>query len=159
MAYGNIRSFPEIFTDLLGQVTTLVRKEGQLARAEISEKATRALTGMAMIVLGAVLLIPALTILMQAGIMGLIDSGADPTVAALLIGGGVFLIGLVLGLIGWSWVKPTSLVPDKTIDQLKRDAQVPRHTGITSHYGETGGARSERKMGEEAAYGDRNRAA
>jgi len=159
MAYGNIRPIPEIFTDLIGQVTSLVRKEGQLARAEISEKATRALTGIAMILLASVLLIPALVILMQAGIMGLIDNGSDPTVAALLIGGGVFLIGLVLGLIGWSWVKPASLVPDKTIDQLKRDAQVPRHTGITSHYGETGGARSERMVGEETAYGDRNRAA
>ena len=159
MAYGNIRSFPEIFTDLLGQLTTLVRKEGQLARAEIAEKATRALTGMAMIVLGAVLLIPALTILLQAGILGLVQNGADATVAALLIGGGALLIGMVLGLIGWSWVKPTSLVPDKTIDQLKRDAQVPRHTGITSHYGETGGATSERVVGEETRYGDRNRAA
>ncbi|HKP27319.1 MAG TPA: phage holin family protein [Dongiaceae bacterium] len=159
MAYGNIRSFPEIFTDLFGQVTNLVRKEGQLARAEISEKATRALTGMAMIVLGAVLLIPALTVLLQAGILGLVQNGADPTIAALLIGGGAFLIGMVLGLIGWSWVKPTSLVPDKTIDQLKRDAQVPRHTGITSHYGETGGATSERVVREEAGYGDRNRAA
>jgi hypothetical protein len=159
MAYGNIRSFPEIFTDLIGQVTNLVRKEGQLARAELSEKATRALTGMAMILLGAVLLIPALVILLQAAIMGLIDNGADPTIAALLIGGGVFLIGMVLGLIGWNWVKPASLVPDKTIDQLKRDAQVPRHSGITTHYGETGGAKSERMAGEEAAYGDRNRAA
>ena len=159
MAYGNIRSFPDIFTDLFAQVTSLVRKEGQLARAEISEKATRALTGMAMILLGSVLLIPALTILLQAGIMGLIDAGTDPTIAALLIGGGALLIGMVIGLIGWSWVKPTSLVPDKTIDQLKRDAQVPRHTGITSHYGETGGARSERMVGEETAYGDRNRAA
>lgn len=159
MAYGNIRSFPEIFTDLIGQVTNLVRKEGQLARAELSEKATRALTGMAMILLGAVLLIPALVILLQAAIMGLIDNGADPTIAALLIGGGVFLIGMVLGLIGWSWMKPASLVPDKTIDQLKRDAQVPRHSGITTHYGETGGAKSERMVGEETAYGDRNRAA
>ena len=159
MAYSNIRPIPEIFTDLIGQVMALMRKEGQLARAEISEKATRALTGMALIVLGAVLLIPALTILLQAGIMGLIEAGADPTIAALLIGGGALLIGMVLGLIGWSWVKPASLVPDKTIDQLKRDAQVPRHTGITSHYGETGGARSERMVGEEAAYGDRNRAA
>ena len=49
MAYGNIRPIPELFTDLFGQVTTLIRKEGQLARAEISEKATRALVGIAMI--------------------------------------------------------------------------------------------------------------
>ena len=159
MTYGNTRSFPDIFTDLFAQVTSLVRKEGQLARAEISEKATRALTGMAMILLGAVLLIPALTILLQAGILGLVQNGADPTIAALLIGGGALLIGMVIGLIGWSWVKPTSLVPDKTIDQLKRDAQVPRHTGMTSNYGESGDAKSERVVGKEAAHGDRNRAA
>jgi hypothetical protein len=159
MAHGNIRSFPNIFTDLIGQVTTLVRKEGQLARAEISEKATRALTGMAIILLGAVLLIPALVILLQAAIMGLIDNGTDPTIAALIVGGGALLIGMVLGLVGWSWVKPSSLVPDKTIDQLKRDAEVPRHSGITSHYGETGGPTSERMTGQEAAHGYRNRAA
>jgi hypothetical protein len=159
MAHSTIRPIPEIFTDLIGQVTTLVRKEGQLARAEISEKATRALTGMAMILLGSVLLIPALVILLQAAIMGLIENGTEPTIAALIVGGGALLIGMVLGLIGWSWVKPAALVPDKTIDQLKRDAQVPRHTGITSHYGETGGATSERMVGEETRYGDRNRAA
>ena len=112
-----------------------------------------------MILLGSVLLIPALVILLQAAIMGLIENGTNPTIAALIVGGGVFLIGMVLGLIGWSWVKPASLVPDKTIDQLKRDAQVPRHSGITTHYGETGGARREQMAGEEAAYGDRNRAA
>jgi hypothetical protein len=159
MAYGNIRPIPELFTDLVGQVTNLVRKEGQLARAEISEKATRALTGMAMIVLGAMLLIPALVVLFQAAIMGLVGNGMDPTLAAIIVGGAGFVIGMVLGLIGWSWIKPASLMPDKTIDQLKRDARVPQHTGITSHYGETGGARSERAVGEEAAYGDRNRAA
>jgi hypothetical protein len=159
MAYGNIRPIPEIFTDLIGQVTTLIRKEGQLARAEISEKATRALTGIAMILLGAMLLIPALVILLQAAVMGLIANGVEPTAAALIVGGAILVIGMVLGLIGWSRVNAGALVPDKTIDQLKRDAQVPRHTGITSHYGETGGTRSEQRTGEEAAYGDRNRAA
>ncbi|NJM93156.1 MAG: phage holin family protein [Rhodospirillaceae bacterium] len=38
MAYGKIRPIPEIFTDLIGQVTSLVRKEGQLAPREISKK-------------------------------------------------------------------------------------------------------------------------
>jgi amino acid transporter len=159
MAYGNIRAIPEIFTDLIGQVTMLVRKESQLARAEISEKATRALTGLAMILLGSMLLIPALVILLQAAIMGLIQNGTDPTLAAIIVGGGIFVIGMVLGLIGWSRVNVAALVPDRTIDQLKRDAQVPRHSGVTSHYGETGGAKSGQIVGEEAAYGDRNRAA
>lgn len=159
MAQYNVRPIPEIFTDLISQVTSLVRKEGQLARAEISEKAGRALSGMAMILLGSVLLIPALVILLQAVIAGLVQNGMDPALAALIVGGAALIIGMVLGLVGWSWVKPSSLVPDKTIDQLKRDAEVPRHSGITSHYGETGGPASERMTGQEAAHGYRNRAA
>jgi putative superfamily III holin-X len=132
MAYSTIRPIPEIFTDLVSQVTGLVRTESQLARAEISEKATRALSGMAMILLGMVLLIPAL----------------------------VVLLGMILGLIGWSMAKPASLVPDKTIDQLKRDAEVPRHSSIAANYGETGGTTSERMARQEMGNGDqRNRAA
>jgi hypothetical protein len=160
MAHYNVRPIPEIFTDLISQVTNLVRKEGQLARAEISEKAGRALSGMAMILLGSVLLIPAFVILLQAAIAGLVQNGMDPALAALIVGGAALIIGMVLGLVGWSWVKPSSLVPDKTIDQLKRDAEVPRHSGITSHYGETGGPTSERMTRQETAHGyHRDRAA
>lgn len=160
MAHLNVRPIPEIFTDLIAQVTNLVRKEGQLARAEISEKAGRALTGMAMILLGSVLLIPALVILLQAAIAGLVENGMETALASLIVGGAALLIGMVLGLMGWSWVKPASLVPDKTIDQLKRDAAVPRHSTVTAHYGETGGPTSERMAGQEAAHGEhRNRAA
>jgi hypothetical protein len=51
-------------------------------------------------------------------------------------------------------------VPDKTIDQLRRDAAVPRHSTVTAHYGETGGSTSGRMAGQETADGDhRNRAA
>lgn len=156
MANGNLRPIPEIFTDLIGQVTLLVRKEGQLARAEVSEKATRALAGMAMMLLGAMLLIPALVILLQAAIMGLIANGTDPTLAALVVGGAIFVIGMVLGLLGWSRVNTGSLVPDRTLGQLKRDAQVPKHA-TTSRPDQTSGATSRRT--EEMTYGDRNRAA
>ena len=41
MAYGSFenrnRSIPDIIADVFGQATTLLRKEGQLARAEMSE--------------------------------------------------------------------------------------------------------------------------
>ncbi len=33
---ANFRSLPELFADLVTQLATLVRKEGQLARAEVS---------------------------------------------------------------------------------------------------------------------------
>lgn len=160
MAGMNLRPLPDIFTDLIAQLSALVRKEGELARAEISEKAGRALAGMAMILLGSVLLIPALVILLQAAIAGLMENGMEPAAAALLVGGAALALGMILGLVGWSWVKPASLVPEKTIEQLKRDAEVPRHSGIAAQYGETGGIRSERIVGRETAHGyDRDRAA
>jgi uncharacterized membrane protein YqjE len=160
MTHSTIRSIPEIFTDLIAQVTGLVRTESQLARAEISEKATRVLSGMAMVLVGMVLLIPALVILLQAAIAGLVENGMQASIAALIVGGAALVLGLILGLIGWSWAKPTSLVPDKTIDQLKRDAEVPRHSGITAHDGETGGTTNERMARQEAGYGEqRNHAA
>ena len=160
MPHTNVRPLPELFTDLIAQFSSLVRKEGQLARAEISEKGTRALSGLAMILLGMVLLIPALVILLQAAIAGLIENGMQPAIAALIVGGAALIVGMVLGLVGWSWVKPKSLVPDRTIEQLRRDTEVPRHSGIAAQYGETGGATSERMAREETAHGNhRDRAA
>jgi hypothetical protein len=68
------RSIPGIVIDLIGQFTTLLRQESKLARAEISENLNRALTGVVMAVAAAVLLIPALVILLLAGVYGLRDS-------------------------------------------------------------------------------------
>jgi hypothetical protein len=149
----NLRPIPEIFTDLIGQLTSLVRKEGQLARSEISEKLNRALAGMALILAGAVLLIPALVILLQAAMVAMMESGMSPALAALITGGAALVLGIVLALVGWSWIKPSALVPDQTIDQLQRDADVARHAAspTSSH---------EKPLEQETGHGyQRNRAA
>jgi Putative Actinobacterial Holin-X, holin superfamily III len=153
MTSMNLRPIPEIFTDLIGQLTSLVRKEGQLARSEISEKLNRALAGMALILAGAVLLIPALVILLQAAMAAMMESGMSPALAALITGGAALVLGIVLALVGWSWIKPASLVPDKTIDQLQRDAAVARHAASpTPSY--------DKPLAQETGHGyQRNRAA
>jgi len=53
------RPISAIFGDLVNQFTTLVRKEGQLARAEMSEKIREIGIAFGLVVGGAVLLIPA----------------------------------------------------------------------------------------------------
>jgi hypothetical protein len=121
------RPIPEILSDLIANLTALIRKEGQLARTEISEKVSRALTGLALIVGGSVLLIPALVILLQAAMAALVQNGTSPAVASLIVGTAALLLGLVLAFLGWSWIRPASLVPDRTIDRLQRDAEVARH--------------------------------
>ncbi|HLT76803.1 MAG TPA: phage holin family protein [Ferrovibrio sp.] len=120
------RSIADILRDLISQVTTLARKESQLARAEVSEKLGQIAGGLAMIVGGAVLLIPALVILLGAAVTALINAGIQPHWAALIVGGGTLLIGALLLLAGLSRLKAEKLVPNRTLDQLQRDADVAK---------------------------------
>ena len=122
------RSIPDIVASLIRQITGLIRNEGQLARAELSEKIDK-LTGAAiMIGAGAVLLLPALVILLQAAVAALIDAGWNAAVAALVVGVAVLAIGGILVAIGVGRLKSVSLVPDKTIRQLQQDVAVATET-------------------------------
>ena len=120
------RTVPELFTSLITQLAELMRTEGQLARAEMSEKMTLATTGLGLIVGGAILLMPALVVLLEAAVAALVESGVAPYWSALIIGGACFALGLILLLIGVRWLRVGKLIPDKTIHQLQRDAATAR---------------------------------
>ncbi len=120
------RSIPTIFTDLVSQLASLLRAEGQLARVEMSEKITQVAVGLGLIVGGAVLLIPALVILLQAAVAALVDNGFKEPWAALIIGGAALLIGLIVALVGTRRLKAEQLVPSKTIHQFQRDVSVAK---------------------------------
>ncbi len=127
MAYRSYeRSIPDIIADLLSQFPTLVRKESQLARAEISEKISQVGMGVGLLLGGAILLIPALVILLQAGVTALEQAGVQPPIASLIAGGAAFVVGLILLLIGVSRMKVKNLVPQKTIQQIQEDASVAK---------------------------------
>jgi hypothetical protein len=119
-------SVPEIVMDLLSQFPTLVRQESRLARVEISQKITQVGLGIGLVVGGAVLLIPALVVLLEAGVAALERAGFEPAVAALIAGGAALLIGIVLVLIGINRMKIENLVPDKTIHQIQQDASMAK---------------------------------
>src|SRR5258705_11169148 len=123
---GNTRNVPELFTSVVGQLADLMRTEGQLARAEISEKMTLAATGLGLIVGGAILLMPALVVLLEAAVAALVDNGIAPYWAALLVGGACLLLGLILLLIGGRWLRASKLLPDKTIHQLQAEPATTR---------------------------------
>ena len=125
MAYVETsRPIPAIFVDLVNQFTALVRKDGQLARAEISEKIGEIGVALGPMVGRAVLLIPALVIMLQAAVAGLAAAGIAAGWAGLIVGGVTLLIGLALLSIGVSRLKAGRLVPTKTIERLQHDAAV-----------------------------------
>ena len=128
------RSVPEIISDLFGQLSTLVRKETLLARTEVSENVATVGRGLGLIVGGAVLLIPAIVILLQAGVAALISTyGWAPYWAALLVGGVVLILGLILLSVGMGRLRVANLLPNRTVRQLQRDASVAKQQVSGDH--------------------------
>src|SRR3982750_1625189 len=82
---GN-RSIPDLFSDAVGQLAKLIGNEFELARAELSEKARMVGNAAALIGAGAVIMIPALVLLLFAVASGLIRAGLSDPVAYLLTG-------------------------------------------------------------------------
>jgi hypothetical protein len=130
---ANYRSISAILADLVSQFTALLRKEGQLARAEMSEKLREIAVSVGLLVGGSVLLIPALVILLQAAVAALVAAGLAVGWASLAVGGVLLLIGLVLLAVGISRLKAQSLMPSKTIEQLQRDAALASHEIRNDH--------------------------
>ena len=115
------RSIPELFSDAVGQLAKLVGNEFDLARAELSEKAGQAGKAAGMIGAGAVILIPALVVLLFAASAALIRGGMFEPIAYLLVGFGAALLSAVLVAIGISRLSGGALKPTVTLDQVQRD--------------------------------------
>ena len=87
------RSIPDILPDIVNQFSTLITKEAQLARAEMSEKITHLTLGLGLLVGGSVLLVPAQVILLQAAVAALIAAEIATVWATLIVGGAALAIG------------------------------------------------------------------
>src|SRR5258705_13885620 len=121
MTSPNSRSIPELFSDAVGQLAKLVGNEFELARAELSEKATQAGRAAAMIGAGAVVLIPALVLLLFGLSSALIRSGFSDPVAYLFTGGGAALVSVAFMVMGLNRLSGDALKPSVTLDQVQRD--------------------------------------
>jgi hypothetical protein len=115
------RTIPELFSDAVGQLAKLVGNEFDLARAELSDKAGQAGRAVGMIGAGAVILIPALVLLLFAVSAALIRGGLSDPVAYLIVGLGAALLSAVLIAVGMSRLSGGALKPTVTLDQVERD--------------------------------------
>src|SRR4030081_3865173 len=105
MASPSSRSIPDLLSDAVGQLAKLVGNEFALAKAELSEKASQAGRAAGMIGAGAVLMIPALVLLLFAVSAALMHAGPSHPVAYLVAGGGAAMISAVLIWLGLGRVK------------------------------------------------------
>lgn len=125
MAHQTQRPVADIIGDMFTQAATLFGKETQLMRAELSENVGRVGRGIGLLVGGAVLLIPALVILLQAATAALTETmQLQSYYAALIVGGVTMIVGLILLMTGSGRLRAGELMPDRTVRQLRRDANV-----------------------------------
>jgi len=116
------RPVSELFADALNQFSKLIRSEINLARAEMTVKARQMMSGAAMLVAAAVVLIPSLVLLLMSFAQMLVEVGMRGSVAHLIAG----ILGLaIMGGLAWAGIqrlKSDTLVPDRTMGQLRQDA-------------------------------------
>ena len=123
MQQSDDRSLKELFSDLTHSVTTLFRKEIELARAETSEKVSQAGGAAGAIAAGGILALAALIVLLGA-LVAALDELMPPALAALIVGGIVAIIAFALIYKGINDLKASSLAPTRTVEALRRDAHM-----------------------------------
>ncbi len=99
------RPLSELLTGLVADVSGLFRKEINLAKAEASEKVSKAMTGVEMLAAGLVFAIGAIGVLLAAVVsglsalllsMGFAERNADAIAAV--------VVGLIVAVIGWGMI-------------------------------------------------------
>lgn len=121
------RSVPTLISDLTQQVATLIQTEIRLLRAEISEKLGQLGSGAAEVGAGAICLLAALMVLLQALVIGVSKIGdMGMGWASLIVGVLVAILGAILVKAGTNNLSPSNLTPERTQEQLRRDAMVAK---------------------------------
>lgn len=123
------RPLTSLFGDLARNASRLVSKEAELAKAEVSDSTSQAISGVVFIVVSAAVLLAGLVILLQ-GVTYIVAQFLPPDLvpwlAAIIVGGIVTLIGIVLLAKGRSNLKAKNLTPDRTIESVQRDSELAR---------------------------------
>ena len=115
------RSIPELFGDAMSQLAKLIANEFALARTELSEKVSDAGRAAAFIGAGAILMIPAIVVLLFAAAAALIRTGFSAPIAYLCVGGAAVAVSGTLIAVGVNRLSGNALKPSVTLDQVERD--------------------------------------
>ena len=117
-------SIATLFSNLANEVLVLIRKESELAKVEMQEKSRQAMGAVTSIAIAGAVLFSGFLVLLAAAVFGLntvLPPETTPWLSALIVGGVVVVIGLIMLQAGRSKLKQESLMPSRTIASLRRD--------------------------------------
>jgi hypothetical protein len=123
------RSLVGLLSDLWRETQTLVHQEAQLAKAELSEKVSQVTTGAGEIAAGGAVLFAGFIVLLFAAVGALqlmIDSEHAIWIAPLAVGAVVMIVGYILLSRGRKQLQADSMVPERTVQSLQRDARLAK---------------------------------
>jgi uncharacterized membrane protein len=126
MTYDTLRAIPVLASDAVSQLGKLIGNEFELARAELSAKASQAGRGIAFIGAGAIILIPALVIVMIAIATAIVHAGLSEPAAYAITGIVGVIIAVILMVVGANRLSAKELKPTVTLDQVQRDKLAAR---------------------------------
>lgn len=111
---------PHLLRQLTSEVTTLFSKEVSLARAEVRETVHGVKTGVISLLTGSIVLLAGVIVLLMAAVYGLATTMQLWT-AALIVGGAVTLVGLIMVASGKNKLDADALKPHRTVDSIRED--------------------------------------
>ena len=117
-----------IISDVLSHVSNLVRKEVDLARAEISENVTKAGVAIGLLAGALIVALVALNVLAAALVAALTNLGIDGGWAALIVGVLFAVIAAIMASKGMNDLKGSSLAPTRTVKNVRRDAEAVKES-------------------------------
>nr|WP_306263607.1 phage holin family protein [Pararhizobium sp. IMCC3301] len=117
------KSVGSLLSDAMSNISSLVRSEVDLARAEINENITRAGVAIGMIAGAAIIALVTLNLLVAALVAALTEAGLEAGWSALIVGVILAVIAFVLFGKGINDLKLSSLAPTRTVKNVKRDAE------------------------------------
>lgn len=131
-AVNESRPLAELLGGLATDISSLFRKEVQLAKAEASEKVSQTMGGVTSIAIGGVLALGALGVFLSAVVSllaaFLVNQGLDPTLANAIA---AFVVTAIVGIAGWlaiskgiNALKASNLNLNRTTASLGRDADI-----------------------------------
>ena len=118
------RSLGELFADLARESGTLIRQEVELAKVELSQKASRAGKDIGFLAAGGAVMYAGFLGVLAAIIIVLASAGLPWWLAALLVGVVVLGVGYWLVRKGLDELKRQDLTPRQTLESLKEDASL-----------------------------------
>ena len=123
-------STPSLFRRLISDVGTLFAQEIALLKAETTQSIGDLKAATASIAMGGAVAFLGVFFLLLAAVYGL-SNVVDPWLAALIVGGIVTLIGVIMLATGRRKLEPRSLAPHRTAASITKDTEMIK--GVSQH--------------------------